>query len=219
MTVWARNDLASVNISEAHGGCGHTHTRPAPGGVPAAVWQFDECPPCEDYLRHDAHWSATPSEIPETYDETKVREDFEKRGAKDKDAILTLAIARLAGFDSSELPETLTRMISGVRQHVPAEMECPKGHGQPAGRKFCAECGSPMHGTAAKAAIAPVQLPVDMPSSGRLKDANKKSLQALCRAHGLDDSGTNADLVTRVSNAGLTINDLAKLAQPAAVAA
>jgi len=216
MTVYARNDLASVTISPAHGGCGNAHSRPAPGGIPAAVWKLDDCPQCEDHLRHDPLWSSTAAEIPETYDETKQREDFEKRGAKDKDAIFALALARIAGIGADELPESLTRMITGVPAHVPAELECPQGHGQPAGRKFCAECGSPMRGTPAAAALAGRQAaadgPVDVPASGRLKDANKRSLQALCRARGLEDGGTNAELITRASNAGLTINDLTKLA-------
>ena len=101
-------------------------------GVPQHPWGLD-CPPCEDFLRtrNPDQWSVTVSEIPETHDETKAREDFEKRGAKDKDAIMTLALARLAGIDASELPDSLTRMVSGARAHVPAEMECPKGHGQP----------------------------------------------------------------------------------------
>lgn len=224
MTVYARNDLASVTISEAHGGCGRAHTRPAPGGIPAAVWKFSECPQCEDFLRHDPSWSVTAAEIPETYDETKQREDFDKRGAKDKDAILTLALARLAGIGTAELPESLTRMISGTPAHIPGQMECPKGHAQPAGQPFCGQCGSPMSSSVSAGAISapqtapePPAVDVDMPSSGRLKDANKKSLQALCRVHGLDESGTNGELVTRISNAGLTINDLAKLArQPVA---
>ena len=189
-----------------------------------AVWKFDECAQCENYLRHDPMWSSTAAEIPETHDEIKAREDFEKRGAKDKDAVLTLALARLAGIGTAELPESLTRMISGVPAHVPGQMECPKGHAQPAGQPFCGQCGSPMSQAASAGALESAQKAAeppapaaDMPASGRLKDANKRSLQALCRAHGLDEAGTNAELIMRVSNAGLTINSLIKLArQPVA---
>jgi hypothetical protein len=223
MVLYARSDVASANgIPD---GCGGTHSRPVVNGAPQHPWSIT-CPPCENWLRvHMAdQWSTTMAEIPETYDETKVREDFEKRGAKDKDAILTLALARLAGIESHELPASLTRMVSGAQAHVPGQMECPEGHVQPSGMKFCGECGSPMHGSVSAGAIsAPRAAPerpaagVDMPSSGRLKDANKKSLQALCRAHGLAEDGTNGELVTRLSNAGLTIHDLARLAgQPVA---
>jgi len=214
MTVYAAGNLVWVSVSaEGHGGCGQPHSRPVENGAPAKLWALD-CPPCENYLRSDPQWSATLSEIPETYDEKLVREDFEKRGAKDKDAILTLAIASLAGFTPDQLPETLTRMISGVRPHIPAQMECPQGHGQPAGRKFCAECGSPMHGTAAAAAIAPVQKAAK-PQSGpkrpqRIRDQNKGTLAALCRAHGLPEDGTHSDLVNRLSGKGVTNNDLAR---------
>ena len=80
MTVYARNDLASTTISEAHGGCGNVHTRPAPGGNPVAVWSLT-CAQCEDHLRHSAdQWSTTAAEIPETHDETKGRENFRGSG-------------------------------------------------------------------------------------------------------------------------------------------
>jgi hypothetical protein len=167
MTVYARGDLAYKIIPvEGFGGCGLPHGRPVVNGAPAKVWALD-CPPCENHLRHDPQWGTTPAEIPETYDETKAREDFDKRGARDKDAILTLALARLAGIGPDELPESLTRMISGVPAHVPGQMECPQGHGQPAGRKFCAECGSPMHGTPAAAAISAPHKPAAGSAQGR----------------------------------------------------
>ncbi len=225
MTLYPPSNWVESTVPADAGGCGHPHRRPYVNGAPVHPYSL-ECPPCEDFLRRNCsdQWSVTLSELPETYDEKLAREDFEKRGAKDKDAIMTLALARLAGIEASELPDSLTRMVSGARAHVPGQMECPSGHVQPSGMKFCGECGSPMHGSPAAAAIAspqkaaePPPAGVDMPSSGRIKDANKKSLQALCRAHGLDEAGTNGELLLRVSNAGLTINDLAKLArQPAA---
>ena len=45
-------------------------------------------------------------------------------------------------------------MISGVPVHSPGQMECPSGHGNPAGMKFCGQCGAPMHGQVPAAAIA-----------------------------------------------------------------
>jgi hypothetical protein len=209
MTVYARNDLAAVTISEAHGGCNQAHARPAPGGVPAATWEL-HCDKCEDFLRHDPLWSVTSVEIPETYDETKARENFEKRGAKDKDAILTLALARLAGIGQDELPESLTRMISGVPAHVPAEMECPQGHGQPAGRKFCAECGSPMHGAPAAAAIEQPAKAAEPPAQrARLQDLTLPRLQKLARDRQMDSEGTRSDLIARLRAAGVKNSDLA----------
>jgi hypothetical protein len=215
MTLYAASNLGAVIVPAESGGCGIEggHSRPVINGAPQHPWAL-ACPPCEDFLRtHNAdQWSSTTVEIPETYDETKARENFEKRGAKDKDAILTLALARLAGIGSDELPESLTRMISGVPAHVPAELECPQGHGQPAGRKFCAECGSPMRGTAAAAALESPQKPEQAPAGGkprRLRDARLDELQALARARTLDAGGNRADLIARLSEAGVTSNDLA----------
>lgn len=205
LSLYARSDLAAVTVSEAHGGCTKTHSRPAPGGIPSAVWKLD-CEPCCDHLRHDPHWGTTPAEIPETYDETKIREDFDKRGAKDKDAILTLALARLAGIGTDELPESLTRMITGVPAHVPAEMECPQGHGQPAGRKFCAECGSPMRQPMAAGALESPQMAAGEQAARkpqRMRDAPLATLQALAKASNIDGAGTRSDLINRLSAAGV----------------
>ena len=218
MSLWARSDLAAITVSEAHGGCGHTHSRPAPGGVPVQPWKLDCADGCEDHLRHDQHWASTSAEIAETFDEVKAREDFERRGAKDKDAVLTLALARLAGIDSRELPESLTRMISGAPLHVPVPgvMECPSGHGQPAGAKFCAECGQPMSAAVAKASLPAAQPPPEPPAANggdgkprRLRDARLDELQALAAARGLDSTGKRPDLIARLSEAGITSAALA----------
>lgn len=222
LSIFARSDLAAVTISEAHGGCGKTHSRPAPGGKPAAIWELS-CPlGCEEHLRHDPLWATTPAEIPETYDETKIREDFEKRGAKDKDAVLTLALARLAGIPAAELPDSLTRMISGAPMHVPGLIECPNGHAQASGLKFCGECGTPMHGTPPERQLPAAQQPpaaTKTPAAGngggarrRLRDARLDEMQALARMRGLDADGNRSELLARLSAAGVTSNDLAAVA-------
>lgn len=228
MTIYARSDLVAVTVpAEGFGGCNSLHRRPVVHGAPAKVWALD-CPPCEDHLRKDPHWSATAVEVPETHDEKKARENFELRGAKDKDAILTLALARLAGISSAELPESLTRMISGVPAHVPGQMECPSGHIQPAGMKFCGECGAPMHGVPAGHALEAAQKaaepPVPAPASGRqarIRDANLTTLKALAALHGVDAPADckRADLIVTLSNAGVTNNDLARYLADQLVAA
>lgn len=224
MTVYSRSDLASVTVSaEGHGGCGQVHIRPAPGGKPVSMWQLD-CPPCEDYLRSDPLWSTTIAEIPETHDQKIQREDFEKRGALDERKLMAMALAKLTGIP---LPETIAGAITGQPVHIPGMLECPSGHAQPAGQKFCGECGAPMQGTVAQAAIGGSASPAAAPSApaqasgpagrpARLRDQNKATLKALCAARGLDASGSNADLVTRLSNAGVTSNDLAAFLAAAA---
>jgi len=227
MSLWARSDLASVSVSAAHGGCGEVHVRPAPGGNPVQLWKLD-CEACADYLRSDPHWSVTASEIPETHDEKLAREDFERRGAKDKDAIMTLAIAKIAGIDPSQLPESLTRMISGQPLHIPlaGQMECPSGHAQPPGMKFCGECGAPMSAPVTKAALsaperhaeppAAAPSPQHGPAPQRIRDANSETLRALCRAHGLDEGGKRSDLIIRLSQAGVTNAGLRRFLEPVA---
>jgi hypothetical protein len=222
MPVHARSDLVYTIIPAENGGCGEPHRRPVSQGAPAALWTLN-CPPCEDVLRHDPHWSPTVTEIPETYDEVKAREDFDKRGAKDKDAILTLALARLAGISAAELPGSLTRMISGVPAHVPGTVECPSGHIQAPGQKFCGECGAVMHGAprerALPASAKPDEPPAALPANGkppRLRDARADELKAMCRNRGLSQDGTRAGMIARLSGAGVTSADYARFVSAAA---
>lgn len=212
MTLYARSDVAATNVPAENGGCGQSHSRPVIDGAPQHPWNLN-CHPCENYLRvHMAdQWSVTTSEIPETHDETKVREDFDKRGAKDRDNLMLILMANAAGV---QLPASLTRMISGVPAHVPATtalLECPGGHAQPAGMKFCGECGQLMSQPAAKASLPgprqPAQPPAP-PADGqrlvRMRDGRNEVLRAFARANGLDDGGKRPDLISRLSNAGLT---------------
>jgi ribosomal protein S27AE len=144
MPVYAREDLASVTVSAAHGGCGSVHIRPAPGGNPVAVWKLD-CAACEVHLKSDGLWASTVSEIPETPDSKLQREDWEKRGVKDRDNVLALALGRLAGV---ELPETLR--MPELAQHATAiagKLVCEAGHDCEAGSKFCPECGAAVRRT------------------------------------------------------------------------
>ena len=213
MTIYARSDVCAVNISPAHGGCGTPggHRRPVINGAPAKVWELN-CHSCANHLRHDPHWSPTIADLPETFDEQNARESFEKRGAKDRDAVLAMALARLAGV---ELPESLTRMISGVPGHVPGTVECAGcGNGQPPGMKFCGECGAAMHGAPPERSLPASRKAAEPAGDGggkqkllKLREARLDDLKALSRERGLDESGTRADLVKRLSDAGVTSAD------------
>ena len=227
MTLFARSDLASVTVSAAHGGCTQVHVRPAPGGNPAPVWKLD-CVQCEAHLRSDPLWSPTLSEVPETPDETNAREDFDKRGAFDRDAVMAMAMAKLANI---ELPETLRRPLTGLAPHVPmitglmecdaghpnepgmkfcgecgiplrapAKRACPDGHEVAAGMRFCGECGKPAEG-AVPALEAVPEAPAAPSQPKRLRDMRADDLKALARDKGLDDSGSRADLIGRLRTA------------------
>ncbi len=156
MTLYpASSPMAVIVPTEAFGGCGNLHSRPVRNGAPVHPWTFD-CPACENHLRHDPLWSSTLSEIPETHDENKAREDFDKRGARDKDQVLALALAKLAGI---ELPESLLRPITGNLPKAIALMECPAGHPGKPGSKFCATCGVAMHQPVNALTAAPALCP------------------------------------------------------------
>lgn len=222
--LFARSDLASVTVSAAHGGCGTVHVRPAPGGKPDKVWKLD-CVPCETHLRDDPLWSATLSEIPETIDEQLAREDFDKRGAFDRDAVMAMAMAKLAGV---ELPETLRRPLTGLAPHVPVVtglMECAAGHPNEPGSRFCSDCGVPLNAPAQRrcpdghevgararfcsdcgkavesAPPAPALEAVPTPpvrSAKPLKDRRLDELQAMARERHLDATGTRRELLERL---------------------
>jgi hypothetical protein len=130
-----------------------THSRPAPGGKPADLWALTCDGGCEDFLRSDPLWSSTIAEIPETPDESITREDWSKRGAADQQYVTAMALAKMAGVD---IPESLTRVLSGRAPAVAGMMECGNGHASAPGSKFCGECGEAMRQPAAAIEAAPV---------------------------------------------------------------
>jgi len=145
MTLYARSDVCSIAVPISSGGCGATHSREVTHGAPARLFALS-CGPCEGFLKERASdiWATTLADIPETPDETKGREDFQKRGATDRDNILAIAMAKLAGV---ELPQTIRQAISGASPELPAipgKLICPDGHDAEPGSKYCSECGAEM---------------------------------------------------------------------------
>lgn len=116
MTVYARSDVASVALSAAHGGCGKTHTRPAPGGEPVKVWALT-CPSCEDHLRSDSLWGSTPTSIPETPDEVAAREANDKRSAREQQERNVEVMEKLG-----ELPNALRNLGPDMAQALIAAL-------------------------------------------------------------------------------------------------
>lgn len=145
MPVHARSDVAAVTISQAHGGCGQPHSRPVVEGAPVKLWTLT-CPQCEDVLRSDPLWSGTVSEIPETPDEQRVREDQQRRGQREQADATAHALERLAQL--GDLPTVLARFIDHVSS--PAALEpsmavmCRNGHRNPQRAQFCSGCGVSM---------------------------------------------------------------------------
>lgn len=161
MTVYARSDIAAVNISTAHGGCGETHSRPAPGGIPAKIWSLTCHEGCEDTLRSDAHWAGTPHTIPETPDEVAIRTDVEKRGQVEQQTSMATALHDLSklGALPSVLAQLLGHLNPGADKVEAATLEqelriCRNGHINQQHVKFCGECGADMKDAAGKQAVA-----------------------------------------------------------------
>lgn len=224
MTVYARADLAHTLIPEAFGGCGERHFRPVVDGAPAKLWALDCQDGCENYLRHDPLWSTTTTEVPETYDHRLAREQSEKSGKMDRERQLAEALVQLAPL--GDLPSALGQMLSQLMGTtapgaLAGQTECPDGHPNQPGHKFCSQCGQPMSKPVPAAAISAPEKPEKPPEPPspppaparprRLRDARLDELQALCAAHSIDPAGTRADLIVKLSAAGVTSNDLAGL--------
>jgi hypothetical protein len=216
MTLYARSDLMSVSIPREAGGCGASHTREVTHGVPAKTWKLD-CPDCEAYLKGarkrkilktipgdpkagipakqervadcDPHWSSTPESVPLTPDELSVNAVRAERGAMQLQMMQALAAVRATGVNVP--PEAMWLLD----RDLPAEilkgtMPCPGGHDNPAGVKFCGECGVSM---AEQEKVPSGDIPLD-----RL---HVQTLRRKCRDAGLPGKGTKDEMIMRLEGA------------------
>jgi hypothetical protein len=207
MTVYARSDVMSVALSTSHGGCGATHTRPVTQGVPDAVWQLN-CVACENHLRHDPLWATMPADVPETPDEERIREDRDKKGALDRDRLLTDAILTIAQSQGN-LPEQLARALLALNGQVPETVDrpCRAGHPNKPDSRFCSTCGVTLEDaepvSIVESAADPTEpgVPTD-PDPTIVSDLTAMSLRdlrTLAQDRGLDIVGTKAQLIERLS--------------------
>ncbi len=217
MTLYSRSDVALILIPAEIGGCGEPHSRPVIDGAPQHPWALP-CSACEDYLRVHMpdQWSATTTEIPETHDEKLAREKAEKSGKLDRENQMAAALVELAKL--GQLPEAIGKAFAQIAaasgaavQPLAGMLECPSGHATAAPAKFCAECGAALSQPAPAAAIAAPQQSAGRPPARepsvkvpRMRDGRIDVLKAFAAANGLDDTGPRSDLISRLSNAGLT---------------
>ena len=155
MTMYAPSDIHSLSVSvDGHGGCGETHNRPLDAaGNPVQPWGLT-CPPCEEFvLKFDPRWSRTIDGITETYDEKLSREAFEQKGVRSRDALMAIAMARMAGIH--EIPPGVAKMIGTLPAHVPGVVLCGRSHENTPGSRFCRSCGEALSAPAPAAALAP----------------------------------------------------------------
>ena len=198
MTLYARSDVMSVALSKDHGGCGATHMRSVTQGAPAKVWALD-CVLCEDHLRSDPHWAIDALEIPETPDETRVREKAEERGEHAQKANLERAVASLA--TTAEGFQQLLLMMFASNPDMAANMTKMMG-------ALAAGGNSTVIQQAADASVQDVPTEVnDRRTELGLKpfdfgsDLNTlkiSELRALAKSRGLDSTGDRVQLLKRL---------------------
>lgn len=177
MSVYARSDVGYVAVPATSGGCGESHRRPTDAeGALVKVWQLD-CPQCGNYLRHDPHWGGMISEIPETPDEVRVREDEEKRGQRETAAATSHALTQIADLPNgmatafAQAFAVALKGMNGTPELVEADKRCPNDHPVPRNAKFCPECGARSWKAPAKVVesqvvkpMEPMDLKADVPS-------------------------------------------------------
>ena len=146
--MYARNDIQSINISGAHGGCGEPHERPAD----ADPW-FVDCPQCALYLAGDPLWAKSPDDVPESPDQAKAMAALESRGNKALSSLRVLALSKMAGISPAEISPELSKMLTAGPVRVPGITVCANGHDNAPGSRYCSACGSKMGATAAAAAL------------------------------------------------------------------
>ena len=213
MTVYARSDISAVSISPAHGGCGATHVRPAPGGDPIPVWGLICHGGCEDVLRADSMWSSTHTTIPETPDEVLHREDMERRGALEQQESTAKALMELAKLGT--LPEVLATMLkhvsSGAQLESGMDRLCLNGHRNGANAMYCSTCGNIMEdgvksdrGKALSASEAVSDSPVVAsinPVTHAVEDLDAMTfgeLRALAKVRGLQGGNSREKLLAQL---------------------
>ena len=92
-------------------------------------------------LKDDPLWAGSVSEIPETPDEVRVREDRDKRGAKEQSEATGVALEELAKMPG--ILEALTALVAGQKVTVAVVEPCRDcGTSVTAGQRFCPECGA-----------------------------------------------------------------------------
>ncbi len=222
MARYARSDVMSVNIPSASGGCGRPggHSRPVIKGAPVKVWKL-ECPQCESVLSGagkpkllkyqidkntgqtvrqervvdaDDRWSSTPDTIPLTPDEERTNTTRQERGRMQIEMIQALAAMRATGIQVP--PEAMWLLEREIPEGVlRGTVLCANQHDNPAGVKFCGECGVSM---AARGVIAP---PEDEPAAVDLGRLHPQTLRKMCRDAKLPDKGSKDDLIGRLQAA------------------
>ncbi len=135
--MYPRNDVCSVTVSEAHGGCGRSHERPQR----EAGWGVS-CSLCEGYLRTDANWSPRPEDVPLSFDEQAAQDAAEKnlgrRQLATQDAVAGMLAMAFA-------PRELLAGASQLAALPAAGPPCRKCQASVLpNARYCGSCGAPV---------------------------------------------------------------------------
>ena len=217
MTLYARGDVQHISIPAMNGGCGHSHSRPVRNGAPDKIFRLD-CTDCEGYLKGDRKgkilkttgniqagtakqervadcdpfWSSTPDSVPLTPDEQQTRHVKIEKGEQQLRALESLIQLKAGGVNVLSRPDVLYYLReSGLSDEMlQGRVVCPDGHDNPAGLKFCGECGISMD--AQKAIEGEITgIPLDT--------LHVATLRKLCRERKLPDSGGKTEMIERLS--------------------
>lgn len=139
-------------------------------------------------------WGATPDTVPLTPDEERTNTTRSERGAMQIQMLQALAAIRQTGIDVP--PEAMWLLEREIPEGVlKGTVLCVNQHDNPAGVKFCGECGIAMNVRGAIGQADDEPAPVDL---GRL---HPQTLRKMCRDKGLADKGSKDALISRLEAA------------------
>lgn len=210
-----------MHLSLGEHGCGASHSREVTRGVPAKYFSIT-CEPCEAWLKGDHRpkklvyetdrktgqvlrqsrvsdgdplWSSSQETIPLSPDQEKTHVLRIERGEQQLRALESIATLAKAGIDFRTRPDVLffLRENQLPEDILQGSVLCVNDHPNPAGVKFCNECGASMAARAAVGAPEPEEPAVDL---ARL---HPQTLKKLCRERKLPDTGTKDELISRLA--------------------
>jgi hypothetical protein len=152
----------------------------------------------------DPHWSNTPEGVPLTPDEQHIHKLRAEQGRQQLDMLTAYAaLSKIPGLDLTDFEQAkwlLDQTIDPLKRPVvKGTVVCSTGHENDAGAKFCGECGLPMNGKLA------IEASDELPETTPLEDLiplhslHIATLRKRAREAGLNDKGTKAQLIERLS--------------------
>lgn len=223
MTFYPARDWMEIS---AMPGCAEGHSRPRDPhtGRPVPKWAVD-CAAHEAYYKGagkpkvltyvkdrktgailrqdrvpDLHPGVgfTPGTIPLTRDEEETQALRLEQGENQLRALESIATLAKAGIDIRHRPDVLLYLRENnlPEDVLQGSVLCVNDHPNPAGVKFCNECGASM--TARGAIGGGGETPAPS-AAADLASLHPQKLKKLCRERGLPDAGSKNELIARLA--------------------